>query len=113
CLPEREIAMCNGSWVCFKCRIVSRRRSWRLVTYLRPWIIGHSGGEHIVCSRCHRSLVFLGPTIQVPQKTDVKGWRALQRHVESVRAAALDKRVAELVRRRHGIEQRIRDIKSR
>jgi hypothetical protein len=72
--------MCNATYVCFECRLTARRPSWRKVTLYCPWLIGQAD-EKVPCSRCHRPMRFLGPTLTVPPKRDDRGWRLLQARV--------------------------------
>ena len=105
--------MCNGTWVCFGCRTAVRRPTWRLVTLVRPWLIGGTGAGRVRCPVCGRSSQFLGPSIEIPPKRDVAGWQRLRGEVARLHAAAVDDRFAESVRRTHDLEQRLRDLESR
>ena len=110
---SREQTMCNGTWVCFNCRLAVRRPTWRLVTYLRPWLIGATDVGHVRCPRCHELCQFLGPTVEIPPKRDVAGWERLRDEVAQSHATAAEDRFTESVRRTHDLEQRIRDLESR
>src|SRR5687767_3634486 len=102
--------MCNGTWVCFDCRVAVRRPSWRLVTYLRPWLIGSRDVGRVRCPHCAAACNFLGPTIEAPPKRDIAAWDRLRNEVEQVHAAETEARFKESVRRRHDLEQRIREL---
>lgn len=105
--------MCNGNWVCFACRIAVRRRTWRCVTFIRPWLIGSTEVGAVRCPGCRELCQFIGPTIEIPPKRDLAGWRRLQADVEKLRVALAERRFEESVRRRHALEQRIRTLEER
>ena len=105
--------MCNGTWVCFDCRRAVRRPTWRLVAFCRPWLIGSTGVGRVRCPCCGRACRFLGPTIEVPPKRDVAGWRRLREQVNAFRVKAVEARDRRAVRGRHDLEQRIGDLQSR
>ncbi len=111
--PAIEFVMCNGTWFCFDCRTAVRRRTWRLVTYLCPWLIGSTAVGDVRCPRCRQACHFLGPTIEIPPKRDAAAWERLREHVANVHAAAAEDRFKESVRRRHDLEQRIQELETR
>src|SRR5579871_2890056 len=104
--------MCNGNWVCFNCQTAVRRRAWRLVTKLNPWLIGHIFSK-IKCPTCKQACHFLGPSIEVPPKRDVDAWNRLREQISTMHAAKAEDRFKESVRRKHDLEQRIRELESR
>jgi len=108
-----ELIMCNGTWVCFDCKTAVRRPTWRLVTYLRPWLIGGTGVGRVRCPHCREPCHFLGPTIEMPPKRDVAAWNRLREQVSQLHIAAAEDRFKESVRRRHDLEQRIRELENR
>jgi hypothetical protein len=110
---EAFTAMCNGTWVCFECRIGIRRRTWRLVTYMRPWLVGSRGTGRVRCPKCREICHFLGPSIEIPPKDDVAAWVVLRDQVAQFHHAAAEERIKERVRRKHDLEQRIRELESR
>jgi hypothetical protein len=55
----------------------------------------------------------LGPTIEIPPKRDVRAWNRLREQVVTVHAAAIQSQLNVSVRRRHDLEQRIRDLEQR
>src|SRR4051812_22908379 len=110
---EIEPAMGNGTWVCFECRAAVRRPTWRLVTYLRPWLIGRTDVGKVHCPKCRGACHFLGPTIEIPPKRDVAAWSRLGEQVTMIQVAAAEGRFKGLVRRRHDLEQRIRELETR
>ena len=105
--------MCKGTWVCFKCRTAVRRDTWRHVTYLRPELIGDTMTGRVRCPHCRSACQFLGPSIAIPPKRELASWRRLQEEVARFRQdlAAADQKSA--TRKKHDLEQRIRDLKSR
>ena len=105
--------MLNGTWVCFECRAAVRRPTWRLVTYLRPWLIGSTGVGNVRCPRCRDACQFLGPSIEIPPKRDTGAWVQLRDRVADLHATATDERLRESVRHRHDLEQRIRELQAR
>jgi hypothetical protein len=104
--------MCKGTWVCFACRTSVRRLTWRHVTYARPWLIGQAS-ERLRCPRCRKPCQFLGPTIEIPAKSDAKAWRKLRDEVWQVHAEIQEIPFKHSVRRRHNLEKRIRDLKAK
>lgn len=108
-----EFALCNGTWVCFECRRAVRRPTWRLVTYLRPWLIGRTDVGDVRCATCRVLCHFLGPTIKIPPKQNGVAWKRLREQVVQVQIAAAEGRLKKSVRRRHDLEHRIRELESR
>ena len=105
--------MCNGTWVCFDCRVAVRRPTWRHVTYARPWLVGGTGAGNVRCTHCGELCRFVGPTILVPRKGDVRGWARLRATTEFIHARAVDERYRRMVRRRHDLERRVRELMAR
>src|SRR5262245_3278781 len=105
--------MLNGTWVCFQCRLATRRSTWRLVTFLRPWLVGDIGSGDVRCRKCRQPCQFLGPTIEIPRKRDAVAWERLRHAITQSRITMTDERFRDDVRRRHDLEQRIRDLESR
>jgi hypothetical protein len=108
-----NVGMCNGTWVCFDCRLAVRRPTWRHVTWARPWLLGRRDVGDVRCGGCGQPCLFLGPTIEIPPKRDAAAWKALREHVEHFGAAAVAERFEQSVRRRHDLEHRIREIEDR
>lgn len=90
-----------------------RRPTWRLVTYLRPWLIGSTGVGNVRCRKCRQACQFLGPTIEIPPKRDLAAWDRLRTQVANVHTATAEDRYKESVRHRHDLEQRIRELETR
>ena len=105
--------MCNGTWVCFDCRLAVRRRTWRWVLGFAPWLIGSTELADVRCSKCHKACHFLGPAVEIPPKRDVAAWTQLRDEVSQMRTKALDDRFKGSVRRRHDLEQKIREFQTR
>jgi hypothetical protein len=105
--------MCNGTWVCFECRLAVRRPTWRHVTHLRPWLIGSTKVGHVPCPKCGQQCRFLGPTVEIPPKRDISRWHDLQMAVETFHLNQVDSRFRDSVRRQHDLEQRIRELQGR
>lgn len=105
--------MCKGTWVCFKCRTAVRRATWRLVTYVRPELVGDTMTGRVRCPHCRRACQFLGPSIAIPPKREVSSWRRLQADVAQFREDVGGDRKKSATRKKHDLEQRIRDLKSR
>ena len=105
-------AMCNGTWVCFDCRIAVRRRTWRLVTRMDPRAIG-ARAARVPCAKCGKASVFLGPTVEVPPKMNVMGWKRLRERVAQLRIEAAEIDFEDSVRWRHKLEQTIEELKAR
>ena len=105
--------MCKGTWVCFKCRTAVRRDTWRHVTYLRPELIGDTMTGRVRCPHCRSACQFLGPSIAIPPKRELTSWRRLQAEVTQFRQDVAADRQKSATRKKHDLEQRIRDLKSR
>ena len=105
--------MCHGSWVCFACRKVIRRPTWRHVTWLRPWLIGSTEVGRVPCPTCGELCQFLGPTIEVPPRRDLKGWERLRNRVERLGADGAEAQEKRRVRETHKIERTVADLQSR
>lgn len=95
------------------CRTAIRRDTWRHVTYLRPELIGDTMTGRVRCPHCRSACQFLGPSIAIPPKRDLASWRRLQEEVAQFRQdlVAADQKSA--IRKKHDLERRIRDLKSR
>lgn len=105
--------MTNGTWVCFDCRTAVRRRTWRLSTLVRPWLVGSTAVGGVRCPGCRQACHFLGPAIEIPPRRETRRWARLREQIARVHAATVDQRFREYVRRGHELEQRIRDLESR
>src|SRR5262245_41976184 len=105
--------MCNGTWVCFECRTAVRRRTWRLIMYIRPWLIGSKEVGDVRCPKCKKACRFLGPTVEIPPTRDVAGWNQLCEEVSRLQTAVAEDRFKESVRSKHDLEQRIRELENR
>ena len=88
----------NYNWVCFDCRFVTRlsKTSRRLPK----------------CAECGSDCYCLGYKVEIPKKTDARGWRALRlesrkRHVEWA-----DNQAVRRVREAHAAERRISHLRS-
>jgi hypothetical protein len=105
--------MCKGTWVCFKCRTAVRRDTWRLVTYIRPELMGGTGSGRVRCPHCRSVCQFLGPSIAIPPKRELASWRRLQAEITRLRLDEVARRKESATRKKHDLEHRILDIKSR
>lgn len=105
--------MCKGTWVCFKCRVAVRRDTWRLVTYIRPELIGGTGSGRVRCPHCRGACQFLGPSIAIPPKRELTSWRRLQAEITQFRLDEAARGTKSATRKKHDLEHRIRDLKSR
>jgi hypothetical protein len=65
------------------------------------------------CSRCHQACQFLGPSIEIPPKRDVAAWERLREQVNLAHTNAAADRFKDSIRRRHDIEQQIRELEGR
>jgi hypothetical protein len=84
-----------------------------LVTYARPWLIGSKNVGCVRCPSCREVCHFLGPTVKIPPKRDLTAWNELREKVATFHVAAVEDRFKDSVRRRHDLEQRIRELESR
>jgi hypothetical protein len=105
--------MCKGTWVCFKCRTAARRDTWRLVTHKNPSLIGDIGTGRVRCPHCRSACQFLGLSIAIPPKRDLQGWKRLESDIVHFRLDEVERNKKDSTRKKHDIEQRVRDLKSR
>jgi hypothetical protein len=91
--------MGNSAWVCFDCREAVRR-----LTQYR--------GE-VSCPKCARPCRCLGYKIPVPPKRNVGAWERLRKSLDEERVRGAEAQHASAIRRRHDIEQEIRDLESK
>ena len=103
---------CYGNWICFKCRVSTRRQTWRGITAARPETIGMTDDD-VLCRICNDNMRFIGPTIQVPAKSKTKDWKQLEIDIHVLSQALYLENRKQKVERRHGLEKRIADLKSR
>ena len=105
--------MCKGTWVCFKCRTAVRRDTWRLVTQKNPSLIGDTGAGRVRCPHCRSACQFLGPSIAIPPKRDLQSWKRLESDIIHFRLDEVERRKKDSTQKKHDIERRVRDLKSR
>jgi hypothetical protein len=110
---ERLIAMLNRIWACFDCRLAWRHPTWKWAAVVYPESIGDVGLGRVRCAKCRELCVNLGPAIKLPPKRDEKAWARLRAQLGKRRAAILREMDRRRVRRRHELEQRVRDLKAR
>jgi len=105
--------MCKGTWVCFRCRTAVRHDTWRLVTHEKPALIGDIGAGRVRCPHCRRACQFMGPSIAIPPKRDLQSWKHLESDIIHFRLDEGERSKKERARKKHSIEQRVRDLKER
>ena len=105
--------MCNGTWVCFDCRIAVRRPTVRRILLYAPWLIGDTAYGPVLCPCCRQPCHFIGTEIELPSKHDRRGWKRLRLQVQCRRFEALQERHMDAVRNRHDLIQQIRVLESR
>jgi hypothetical protein len=76
-------------------------------------LIGRTDIGPVRCPECRQLCSSLGPTIEIPPKRDVAGWNRLRERVARGHVAAVDDEYKKSVRRRHDLEQRIRELEGR
>ena len=103
---------CFGNFVCFNCRVVARRPTWRRATYDKPESVGE---KSIVtkCQHCGSLMYFLGPTIKVPSKKKVKEWTKLHEAVFAFRRCLIHDSSVRKVKSKHLLEKEIQKIRAR
>jgi len=67
----------------------------------------------VPCPLCGQPCRFLGPTIEIPPKRAEAAWDELRSEVDKFHASQVDRRSRKLVRSRHDLEQRIRELQGR
>lgn len=105
--------MTNGNWICLDCRTSVRRPTWRMVIYMRPWILGSTGAEKVKCPNCKESCRFIGPDTEVPPKRDDTAWGNLRDRIRESRARHSDSQSMLDTKKKHKIERRIIELESR
>ena len=104
--------MCNATYVCFDCRLSSRWPTWKDVTSFNPGELGRRS-ELVRCRKCGKACIFLGPSVEIPPKRNVSGWKRLRERVAEIRSSLATKRFKDSVRWRHEWEQEIAKLKAR
>lgn len=87
--------MVNDNWVCFECRVVTRRGRY-------PRGVGEKP-----CPSCGQPLRCIGTKLAVPKQSDERGWRQLLARMTDFAEAIRERETARGVREQHAIEQRI------
>jgi hypothetical protein len=105
--------MCKGTWVCFLCRVAVRRDTWRLVPHVHPELVGSKGAGKVRFPQCGKASVFLGPSISIPPKRDVRGWSRLENDVRGLQSELITQSKRISAERKHATERRIRDLEGR
>jgi hypothetical protein len=65
------------------------------------------------CPHCRHACQFLGPSIAIPPKRETVSWRRLQAEIAQFRQDVAADRQKSATRKRHDLERRIRELKSR
>ena len=105
--------MTNGTWVCFTCRLSQRQPTWRFVAKANPELIGGIGNGKVRCPKCHEPCCFLGPSTEIPPKSNQKGWLRLQSDVEKKRRTAHQRLQRERLQSRHNLERSMQELQDR
>ena len=80
---------------------------------MRPELVGDTVTGRVRCPHCRSACKFLGPSIAIPPKRLVTAWRRLEAEVAQFRQDVAANRRKSATRKKHDLEQRIRDLKSR
>ncbi|WP_444902032.1 hypothetical protein ACJJIG_02740 [Microbulbifer sp. SSSA007] len=102
---------CKGNWVCFDCRVSTRRHTWKGITYYCPDTIGMEGD--VKCQHCGSVMKFIGPTIRVPAKRKIKEWQQLREEILAFRQDYFRERRALMVEAVHEAKKNIEKLKRR
>ena len=102
---------CKGNWVCFSCRITTRRETWNRVTVRNPELIGSTGS--VKCRECREPMKFLGPSIKVPAKKKVKAWKDLEKRIQEFRLRLAEAEAKDNIASKHRLEKRIFSLQRR
>jgi hypothetical protein len=96
--PKASMSASNYNWVCFDCRFVTRQpKMSRRVPR---------------CAECGSDCYCLGYKVQIPRKTDARGWRALRLESRRRHLASSDRQAVKRVREAHAAERRIAHLRS-
>jgi hypothetical protein len=88
----------NYNWVCFGCRFVIRQpKTSRRVPK---------------CRECGSDCHCLGYKVEIPKKTDARGWRALHLESRKRHLASEDRQAVRRVREAHAAQRRIAHLRS-
>ncbi len=102
---------CNGNSVCFQCRLNIRCETFRIVSKVRPELIGKQDGPK--CPSCGELTYFIGPDLEVPPKNKLKAWKDLfeqcMNHSNSIEA----EKDVEILNYKHTLEMQIAELKNR
>ncbi len=65
------------------------------------------------CPHCRGACQFLGPSIAIPPKRDLQSWKRLESDIVHFRLVEVERTKKDSTRKKHDIEQRVRDLKHR
>jgi hypothetical protein len=95
---SHHMSASNYNWVCFDCRFVTRQpKTSRRVPK---------------CIECGSDCFCLGYKVEIPKRSDDRGWRALHRESRKRHLASADKRAIRRVREVHAAERRVAHLRS-
>jgi hypothetical protein len=86
----------NHNWVCFECKLVSRKP--------KSMVLASAGMK---CTQCGGALVNIGYKIDVPRKADEKGWKELREWCRIRDSSGVDEAIKFNVREMHRLEKEI------
>jgi hypothetical protein len=88
----------NHNWDCFDCRFVTRQpKTARRVPK---------------CAECGSECYCLGYKVEIPKKSDSRGWRSLRTESRKRHLAWSDRQAVRRVREAHAAERRIAHLRS-
>jgi len=88
----------NYNWVCFDCRFVIRQSK--------------SSSCIPKCAECAADCYCLGYKVEIPKKTNIRGWKALRLISRKLHLARSDGLAVEHVKEAHAAERRIAQLRS-
>lgn len=88
----------NYNWVCFDCRYVTRQS--------KP------ASRVPKCAECSSDCFCLGYKVEIPKKSDTRGWKMLRLESHKRHSDSLDEQAISRAREIHAAERRIAQLRS-
>lgn len=93
-----QMSASNYNWVCFDCRFVTRQPK--------------TARRDPKCGACGSACYCLGYKVEVPKKSDAKGWKSLRYECGKRLSAWYERQAVQRVREAHDAEHRLTHLRS-
>jgi hypothetical protein len=93
-----KISASNYNWICFDCRFVTRQPK--------------ASPRVPKCAGCGCDCYCLGYKVEIPKKTEDRGWKTLRGESRKRHLASADRHALSRVREAHAAERRIARLRS-